>query len=55
MESWPQNPEFKNDPENFHPCRCILFCLNKTDSKPIVILEIQPKLFPGVDYFDRCS
>ena len=20
MESWPQNPEFRNDPENFHPC-----------------------------------
>ena len=21
MESHPQNPEFKNNPENFHPCR----------------------------------
>ena len=20
MESQPQNPEFRNDPENFHPC-----------------------------------
>ena len=20
MESWPQNPEFRNNPENFHPC-----------------------------------
>ena len=20
MESQPQNPEFKNNPENFHPC-----------------------------------
>ena len=20
MESRPQNPEFKNNPENFHPC-----------------------------------
>ena len=20
MESWPQNPEFRNTPENFHPC-----------------------------------
>ena len=20
MESRPQNPEFRNDPENFHPC-----------------------------------
>ena len=22
MESQPQNPEFWNNPENFHPCRC---------------------------------
>ena len=21
MESQPQNPEFRNNPENFHPCR----------------------------------
>ena len=21
MESWPQNPEFRNNPENFHPCK----------------------------------
>ena len=21
MESRPQNPEFKNNPENFHPCK----------------------------------
>ena len=20
MESWPQNPELRNNPENFHPC-----------------------------------
>ena len=22
MESQPQNPEFRNNPENFHPCLC---------------------------------
>ena len=22
MESQPQNPEFRNNPENFHPCMC---------------------------------
>ena len=22
MESQPQNPEFRNNPENFHPCVC---------------------------------
>ena len=24
MESQPQNPEFKNNPENFHPCIQVL-------------------------------
>ena len=23
MESQPQNPEFRNNPENFHPCTSI--------------------------------
>ena len=23
MESQPQNPEFKNNPEHFHPCECV--------------------------------
>ena len=23
MESQPQNPEFRNNPENFHPCICV--------------------------------
>ena len=23
MESQPQNPEFRNNPENFHPCVCL--------------------------------
>ena len=22
VESQPQNPEFRNNPENFHPCSC---------------------------------
>ena len=26
MESQPQNPEFRNNPENFHPCIESLFC-----------------------------
>ena len=24
MESQPQNPEFRINPENFHPCSCII-------------------------------
>ena len=23
MESQPQNSEFRNNPENFHPCSCV--------------------------------
>ena len=23
MESQPQNPEFRNNPENFHQCTCL--------------------------------
>ena len=26
MESQPQNPEFRNDPENFHPCGKQMLC-----------------------------
>ena len=25
METQPQNPEFRNNPENFHPCVLFLF------------------------------
>ena len=24
MESQPQNPEFRDNPENFHPCNCFV-------------------------------
>ena len=27
MESQPQNPEFRINPENFHQCRCNLFAI----------------------------
>ena len=27
MESQPQNPEFRNNPENFHPCGLLLAAL----------------------------
>ena len=29
MESQPQNPEFRNNPENFHPCNSIKFSLTE--------------------------
>ena len=31
MESQPQNPEFRNNPENFHPCDFVMFS-NKSNS-----------------------
>ena len=37
MESQPQNPEFGNNPENFHPCTCIYLLLHlvkKVSKKP---------------------
>ena len=35
MESQPQNPEFKNNPENFHPCITFLVLHKHTISKLI--------------------
>ena len=32
MESQPQNPEFKNNPENFHPCMYRISGLNLVKS-----------------------
>ena len=29
MESQPQNPEFRINPENFHPCTCVSKSFNK--------------------------
>ena len=26
MESQPQNPEFRNNPDNFHPCKLFFAC-----------------------------
>ena len=41
MESQPQNPEFRNNPENFHPCNTDLnitrsFCGSKNCYKGII-------------------
>ena len=51
MESRPQNPEFMNNPENFHPClntlpgglfmailRKLLPLITSTDNLPVVPL-----------------
>ena len=35
MESQPQNPEFRNNPENFHPCTCVILL-----TKPYLYFDI---------------
>ena len=37
MESQPQNPEFRINPENFHPCISVTYRSLKTNSKEYVI------------------
>ena len=32
MESQPQNPEFRNNPENFHPCFTITLIVSTKQS-----------------------
>ena len=48
MESQPQNPEFRNNPENFHPCICykhqnlttwLLYSIRASD---IIGIDINP-------------
>ena len=38
MESQPQNPEFRNNPENFHPC--------EKDRVPTEIKKHNSMIFP---------
>ena len=50
MESQPQNPEFRNSPENFHPCiiliiswitiPCSLYLLLKNNDNVVPALKI---------------
>ena len=42
MESRPQNPEFRNNPENFHPC-----------TVPPASLTMRPILFTNYSYMGR--
>ena len=51
MESQPQNPEFRNNPENFHPCisaHWVLYCLNRESyMNDHVLLNLLNKLSKG--------
>ena len=49
MESQPQNPEFRNNPENFHPCLCVAcFCgvsLAQTSTELVGLCSEPPEGF----------
>ena len=39
MESQPQNPEFRNHPENFHPCIYAQLANFRQESPKLVLLQ----------------
>ena len=46
MESQPQNPEFRNNHENFHPCSClaIIFLRKEKPQALIKTADVQASL-----------
>ena len=42
MESQPQNPEFRNNPENSQPCGFVAFKLNKHVQKYYLLICLFP-------------
>ena len=42
MESQSQNPEFRNNPENFHPCNVVFF-LNLQVTKDLCKITLHAK------------
>ena len=60
MESQPQNPEFRNNPENFHPClqhwkvKHILYLLGRTHSiLTLCMLGNFSWFLSSADFFQR--
>ena len=47
MESQPQNPEFRNNPENFHPCDSL--------SYPLIINSLQLGNVLSLDFFFKIN
>ena len=39
MESQPQNPEFRNNPENFHPCKLEIVFVKQSPHNHIVLVH----------------
>ena len=40
MENEPQNPEFRNNPENFHPCIPNFVCVSNDGSGKTVTIHM---------------
>ena len=47
MESQPQNPEFRNNPENLHPCIKLIFELQHDKSNNMIFAKIRFSSAPG--------
>ena len=49
MESQPQNPEFRNNPENFHPCLHVVANpqdrISQDDGQMEIILKLNKKVY----------
>ena len=45
MESQPQNPEFRNNPENFHPCVHIFNSSTECEVAVVKFISYLPKKF----------
>ena len=54
MEMQPQNPEFRNNPENFHPCKFCCIFLNPYPANVFFLEnELPPAKFCSTNW--RCS
>ena len=59
MESQPQNPEFRNKPENFHPCLYTVTCIIKfitfhTKNK-VLTKTVKKDKFKYIYFFCKCK
>ena len=51
MESQPQNPEFRNNPESFHPLVCIFNQFQKHNAGKFIMLFCQLLTFFKIIFF----
>ena len=55
MESQPQNPEFRNNPESFHPLVCIFNQFQKHNAGKFIMLFCQLLTFFKIIFFSKNS